>query len=112
MVRSVISALRALEHCKNWGRQFMTALKGFGDTRSEMNDYGQGFLLGSLEAFTYPALIASGNASYIAAWLALKTVPIWREWNKIRSVYNRFLIGNALVVIASYFLGDHFFIQS
>jgi hypothetical protein len=49
-------------------------------------------------------LIATGALSVIGAWIAFKAVVQWNTWTKQRFTFNRFLLGNALVVMASYWL--------
>ncbi len=61
------------------------------------------FLLGTLELSAYPVLIHEAHQEYIGGWLALKTLAHWQEWKK-RPVYNRFLIGNGLILILAWVL--------
>lgn len=69
-----------------------------------VRDYGLAFFLGLLELAGYPYFIATGNLKVIGGWLALKTAARWEGWAKNRSPYQRFLIGNALVIAASVLL--------
>jgi hypothetical protein len=71
-------------------------------------DHVHPFVLGFLELLTYPVLMASGSWTAIGAWIGLKTVAQWDRWKLERDIFNNFLIGNAVVVIASYmFLARH-----
>ena len=87
---------------------------GFGNEPSRPergggDDYLQPFFSRANGAFrlpdpVYPILIASGLAPYIGAWLGFKVVPVLGSWVKARNAYQRFLIGNGLVLIGSYLL--------
>ncbi len=87
---------------------FIENLKGFGSNRQvddylyeELDDYLYPFYLGCIEFLSYPVLIAADLWSFIGAWLAFKTLGQWEHWKKSRHTFNRFLIGNALVIILS-----------
>jgi hypothetical protein len=71
---------------------------------ARVRDWWLPFIIGLLELTAYPYFIASGDLKPIGGWIALKTVAQWREWTKSRSNYQRFLIGNALVIAAAVFL--------
>jgi hypothetical protein len=73
------------------------------------NDYFQPFIVGLLELLVYPALLAAGKPEFLGAWLGFKVVPKLGAWSTHRETYQRFLIGNALVVVASYFLQKCFY---
>src|SRR5262245_62019781 len=62
------------------------------------NDYFQPFIVGLLELLVYPALLAAGRPEYVGAWLGFKVIPKLGAWSTHRESYQRFLIGNALVV--------------
>jgi hypothetical protein len=64
-------------------------------------DYFQNFLIGLFELAVYPPLIAHMDLAPVGAWITLKTVAQWGEWKTNRGSFNRFLIGNALVIIAA-----------
>lgn len=59
-------------------------------------------VIGALELITYPVLMRSGAWFIIGAWIGFKTVANYEDWKTRRDIFNVFLIGNALVVIASY----------
>lgn len=65
-------------------------------------DWLQSFFLGLLELSAYPVLMASHQWSAIGGWVLLKTVAQWEGWKTWRGHYNRFLIGNALVLGTAY----------
>jgi len=52
----------------------------------------------------YPPLIAHMDLAPIGAWITLKTVAQWGEWKTDRGTFNRFLLGNALVITAAIWL--------
>src|SRR5213594_2446654 len=49
-------------------------------------------------------LMAAGLWTYIGAWVAFKTAAQYRHWGESRSMFNRFLAGNALVLILSFLI--------
>jgi hypothetical protein len=64
-------------------------------------------ILGTLELLAYPILMETRHWTAIGAWLGLKTVVQWERWKDVekgRAQYNQFLIGNALVLIFSFFV--------
>lgn len=113
MIRFASSFLKALEI---WGRKSKsnfwemcwTAFKGVGfDKKKEMYaDYWQPFVLGFLELTAFPVLMATGHWSYVGAWLGFKTLAQATRWKDDRGVFSRFLIGNGLVILASYYLAS------
>jgi hypothetical protein len=86
-----------------WWRSWWQAFWGTHQS-ALVRDYGLPFFLGLLELTGYPYFIATGHLKVIGGWLALKTVVQWRQWGESRSHYQRFLIGNALVIAASVLL--------
>ena len=105
LVRIVACLMRASEkHNGGFADTFWASFKGKGSSDPNTDDHWQTFLLGFLEMCAFPVLFISGNASYIGAWLVLKTFPKWGHWKYHRSVYNRFLINNGLIVALSYWL--------
>ena len=108
LIRIISSGLRASEAPKERRRAFLGIFHGFQSDGQVTPDYWQPTLLGFLELTIYPILLASGKPEYIGAWLAFKTLPRFGSWEKHRNTYQRFLIGNALVLIFSYALGRLF----
>ena len=105
LIRAILSGLRASETPKERRRAFLGIFHGFKQSDGQVtSDYWQPTLLGFLELTVYPILLASGKPEYIGAWLAFKTLPRFGSWEKHRPTYQRFLIGNALVLIFSYAL--------
>lgn len=116
IIRVIQALIKASERCGIPGDRCFLAnfglyVLGFGfgnpPSRSERgggDDYLQPFLLGLIELFVYPILMASGLAPYIGAWLGFKIAPRLGSWGTARNVYQRFLIGNALVLFGSYLL--------
>lgn len=72
--------------------------------RGGSDDFWQPSILGTFELLVYPMLMASDLAVFIGAWLGFKVAPTLGSWNESRNVYQRFLIGNALALIASWWL--------
>jgi hypothetical protein len=104
-VRAVLSLLKASEKYRDgFWRCAGTAVMGFGNSDPTHNDYLFPLYLGIIEAFVYPICIAAGAWEVIGAWIALKTLPQWKLWTDHRPAFNRFLIGNAAVVLSAFLL--------
>ena len=117
-VRVVLAPLYAWEMLvREWrpcGRQRVSFFwekfsESFNGTRKaienvEGGDYWAPYFLGVIELLAYPVLIATSQWSIIGAWFTLKTVAQYKQWSDRRSTFNRFLIGNALVVILAYWI--------
>ena len=71
------------------------------------SDYSLAFWLGLLELYTYPIFIATDAAYVIGAWIGFKAVAQWGTWKEERVTFNRFLLGNALVVVTAYFISNY-----
>lgn len=71
---------------------------------ARVKDYAQNFIVGLFELGVYPVLISHMDFRPIGAWIGLKTVAQWGEWKTDRGTFNRFLIGNALVISAAIWL--------
>ena len=99
-VRIALSLLKAFQRdpTTSFFSDFFASLKGFNKDK-EKADYWYPFVLGVFEFLTYPILIVTENWKFLGAWLAFKTVSQWKHWGDNRPAFNRFLIGNALVVI-------------
>ncbi len=110
-VRLVSCTMKALEERLKAGHpfwvSFLHAFRGVGARCTEDDDYWHPFILGVLEFGAYPILMVTGNWAFIGAWLAFKTVARWRRWSRTRAPYNRFLIGNALVLLLSFLVLTH-----
>lgn len=71
-------------------------------------DYGYNFILGTIELCCYPIAIATGAWTAVGAWIGLKALAQWSVWKEDRSVFNLFLIGNAVNVMISVVLLSRF----
>ena len=68
-------------------------------------DYVVPFLVGTLELALYPVLVSLGSWQAIGAWIGVKTAAGWRwQQNADRQAYTNFLLGNALVIFAAFWL--------
>jgi len=107
-VRIVSGLLRGIElsskpdNPRYW-RCFWQSVRGY-DQDPYKADYWFPYIIGVIEFLIYPFLIKAGLWLGIGLWITLKTVPQWEDWKKNRPVFNRFLIGNALVIILSFVL--------
>jgi hypothetical protein len=105
VILSVLSAV-AMTHRsqENFGINFLLSLRGYhpnGSDSDRISDYWFPFILGLIELYSFPVLMATGAWTVIGAWLGFKTVAQWKRWGDDRITFNRFLIGNALVVLSS-----------
>lgn len=85
--------------CCDWWHDFLSTHEDH-----EQHDYWHPAILGWFELLSYPVLFEYGHLYAIGGWISLKTVANWQEWLVRRESYNRFLIGNALVLTAAYLL--------
>lgn len=69
-----------------------------------IDDFWLPFIIGIFELSIYPFLMVNGFWTAIAAWVAIKTASSWGGWQKTRTAYNRFLVGNILSLLASGFI--------
>jgi hypothetical protein len=70
----------------------------------KINDHWLPALIGGFELIVFPVLMASSLWKFIGAWIAIKTASSWGGWQKTRTAYNRFLLGNILSLSFSYLL--------
>lgn len=111
IIRLLLSALRWFQgRYSPWQVEysFPHLLIGF-KAGPKVDDYLLPAVVGLLELAVYPFLLAAGKPEYIGAWLGFKVVPQLGQWSSHRETYQRFLIGNALTLIASYCLQILFF---
>jgi hypothetical protein len=105
VIRLAVSALKGMDAYQEsettfWQR-FWQVFRGYGLKRED-GDYWHSFILGFIELAVYPVLMVTGSWTFIGAWLMFKTVGQWQAWKERRCPFNRFLIGNALVLIWSF----------
>ena len=67
-----------------------------------IDNYWLPAIMGFAELSIFPFFMANSWFTAIAAWIAIKTASSWRGWQKTRTAYNRFLLGNILSLTASY----------
>jgi len=82
--------------------EFWRNFRGFGSSEPENDDYLQPFIIGTFELTAFPVLIATNHWALIGAWLGFKTLAQHQRWGSHRAAFNRFLIGTALILLASY----------
>lgn len=103
IVRLVVSAFDAWHR----GKGFVPIILGVGITEENKlvaADRLTRLFLGILELLAYPVLMKAGVPEYIGAWLAFKTVNRWQYRKQDRGLFNRYLLGNALILLFSYCL--------
>lgn len=106
-IRFVLAILKGLEALPGAWDDFLCAWKGaFGgfSPRESHRDHWVPFVLGFLEISVFPFLVRKDAWTFVAAWIAFKTVAQWDQWKVNRSAFNRFLIGTILTVAASVLL--------
>lgn len=114
IIRIALVLLRVPLADKTIKGRFWILLKGFRPVTRKIQvvngpkeilpDYWHPFWLGFLELCAFPYFILGGKPDYIGAWIALKTLAQWKVWQNDRTVFNLFLIGQALVLIFSYII--------
>ncbi|MDO8747859.1 MAG: hypothetical protein Q7J72_01940 [Candidatus Omnitrophota bacterium] len=84
-------------HKKSFGEIFWVS---FGSRSKEkdirIKDYWLPALIGISELSVFPILMTQGFWIFIGAWIGIKTASSWGGWQKTRTAYNRFLLGNIL----------------
>jgi hypothetical protein len=108
-VRVLSSCLKALEISR--AKTFLdNAVRIFGGFHSDktMRDFWFPFLLGWAEIAGFAVLMRTGAWLLIGAWLTFKTLGQWDHWKEHRPAFNRFLIGNAAVLIISLWVAKNF----
>jgi len=83
-----------------FGQVFWMILRGWGENPA-LTDFGYLFILGVIELLSYPILMITHQFAFIGAWIGFKTVAHWGPWKEKRYPLNRFLIGNALILLLS-----------
>ncbi len=105
IVRIIIVALKAMNSCENisnYANEFWRCFLGFGSNEEAYNDNWHSFILGLFELSAFPVFMVTNHWSFIGAWFAFKTIAQWKRWSEKRKDFNRFLIGNALILFLSY----------
>lgn len=109
-VRVVLAILWTIDEkaSKQWLKEtsWVIFCRRFWGQRSDdqQSDHWHPFVLGLLELFVAPVFIFTGAWVPIGGWLTLKTVAQWDAWKTSRHMFNRFLIGNALLLIWAYWM--------
>ncbi len=71
-----------------------------GDIR--IDDYWLPAIIGFSELICFPVFMSKDWFATIGAWIVIKTASSWGGWQKTRTAYNRFLLGNILSLLASF----------
>jgi len=109
VVRVIITLFTTFEiNLEDPNRSFMSTFRSFflgkGVDGNRSFDHFQTFVLGVMELSIFPILLIANKPEYIGGWLALKTLPQWSRWTEKRWIYNRFLLGNAFIIVLSYYI--------
>lgn len=89
-----------ISQCK-FRYRWLISFAGFAGHKN-IRDYWLSTVIGFSEAVCYPVIIFLNQPVIIGGWLAIKTAGQWRVWGKSRTAFNRFLVGNLLVLGLSY----------
>ena len=103
------------EHGIQWSQHsysdiFWASLCSFGHDWN-IDDYWLPYIIGVAELLTYPILMSNGAWGVIGFWIGVKTAVSWRGWERTRTGYNRFLVGNIVSLGCSVLLSWYFFPQ-
>ena len=111
LLRKQLAPFRSPPRCRKFWWNFRKDFCGYNHPFAGLHDYWHPSILGSLELFSYPILLHMDRWEAVAGWLAFKTFSRRESWSSNRAVYNRFLIGNAMILIAAFLLSlcTHFF---
>lgn len=71
------------------------------DKDIKIKDYWLPAIIGIFELSLFPILMTQGLWIFIGTWIGIKTASSWSGWNKTRTAYNRFLLGNILSLVFS-----------
>jgi len=76
-----------------------------------IDDYFLSSLVGTVELFVFPILMSFAKWEVIGFWIIVKTAGSWGLWQKSRTAYNRFLLGNILSLAVSYLIFFLFYLK-
>lgn len=94
-----------LESWKNVGFKKVFLQSFFSNAKDiRIDDYWLPAIIGFSELIIFPLFMAKGWFPTIGAWIAIKTASSWGGWQKTRTAYNRFLLGNILSLSTSFVL--------
>src|SRR5436189_1451219 len=69
----------------------------------KIDDYWLPYIIGSFELILFPLLYDNDQMKILGGWLAFKAIVNWATRNS-RTAYNRFLLGNMLVLLFSFIM--------
>ena len=90
---------------KKFRERYWIAFKGW-DFKS--GDRWLPYIVGVAELLAYPILFHFEQVTVIGGWIALKTAGNWAVWQERRHSFYSFLLGNILIIFASYFFMTKF----
>ena len=121
VIRSILCLTKAIECAQggldtdkgslsnNFGFWKALGLSFISSARSKnLDDYFLPLFVGIFELIILPILMYSNRYDVIGAWITIKTLGQWKKWGKSRTTYNRFILGNLLVILASFILYKNF----
>ncbi len=87
---------------RSYIKRYFQAFSGFTGHKN-IRDYWLPAIIGFSEVACYPVLIFLNQTVFIGWWLALKTAGNWKVFEKSRTAFYRFLLGNLLILGVSFF---------
>ena len=93
----------------DWGKweAFWKSFFSWGHHKN-IDDYYLPSIIGGIELFIYPFLMFIEQWVFIAMLIGLKTAVHWGKWQEVRTAYNRFLLGNLVVIVSALFIMTSF----
>ena len=70
----------------------------------DISDCWLPIIIGLFELIAFPILISLNGWTFIGAWIGLKTVSLFGRWQKYRTAFNFFLLGNILSIVFSFLI--------
>jgi hypothetical protein len=93
-----ILSVGCLDRLKYWAKLYWHCIEGY-TGEEKHRDYCSPCFLGLMELALYPVALFIGQPLLIGGWLGVKTAGQFHLWHESRNAFNRFLIGNLLVVV-------------
>lgn len=87
---------------RSYIKRYFQAFSGFTGHKN-IRDYWLPAIIGFSEVASYSVLIFLNQTVIIGGWLALKTAGNWKVWERSRTAFHRFLLGNLLILGISLF---------
>jgi hypothetical protein len=77
------------------------------DPAKDIGEYGASALVGVVEILVYSVLFSAGASAIVGGWVTLKTISLYFRWSSDRVLFNLFLAGNALSIVAGWLISGY-----